>query len=182
MRTRAGVFLGLFLAAAGSWADFYRWADAEGHQHITTEPPPSNAEKIQKTESRHAPKQGHGTATSGKPLGDAGILTGSGSVNTLPVNPGPSNADRRLDNLQPKGGLSVEIYSASWCGWCTKTKAYFASRGVSYREYDIDHDAAAKARLQSLNPTGGIPVTVINGQTIRGYNPSAFGAALGNDR
>lgn len=177
---RGAVFLAVLALTAPARADFFRWTDAEGNQHVTTEPPPTNAGKIKKSESRHASKQGTPTKTTGNVLNDAGVLTGPGAVNTFPVKLGGSKTDRPLDNLQPKGGLSVEIYSAAWCGWCTKTKAYFQSQGVSYREYDIDRDAAAHARLKSLNPGGGIPVTVINGQTIRGYNPSAFDAALQN--
>lgn len=180
MKIRRAAFLLFVGLTAVARADFYRWTDTEGHQHVTTTPPPESAGKIKKTASRHAPKSRAPIKSSDGVLNDAGVLTGPGSVNTLPAVPGGPKTDRPLDNLQPKGGLSVEIYSASWCGWCTKTKAYFQSRGVSYREYDIDHDGAAKTRLKSLNPSGGIPVTVINGQTVRGYNPSAFDAALRN--
>lgn len=177
LQPRVGL-IALAALAIGARADFYRWTDAEGNPHVTTEPPPSTAKKVKKTASRHAPNHRPLPTSPGAVLGQAGVLTGPGSANPLPVDLGGKKTDRPLDNLQPRGALSVEIYSAAWCGWCTKAKAYFSARGVPYREYDIDHDAAAKARLKSLNPSGGIPVTVINGRTIQGYSPSQFDAAL----
>ncbi|MBK7574770.1 MAG: hypothetical protein IPI26_05815 [Elusimicrobia bacterium] len=51
----------------------------------------------------------------------------------------------------------MEVYSAAWCGWCTKSQSLFPVQGVSYREYDIDRDAAAHARLKSSIPAGASP-------------------------
>ncbi|MBK7575156.1 MAG: DUF4124 domain-containing protein [Elusimicrobia bacterium] len=72
MTPRGAVFLGVLALTAPARADFYRWTDAEGSQHVTTEPPPTNAGKIKKTESRHASKQGTPTRTTGNVLNDAG--------------------------------------------------------------------------------------------------------------
>ncbi|MBK7574769.1 MAG: DUF4124 domain-containing protein [Elusimicrobia bacterium] len=66
MTPRGAVFLGVLALTAPARADFYRWTDAEGgFQHVTTEPPPTNARKIKKTESRHASKQGTPTERPG---------------------------------------------------------------------------------------------------------------------
>ncbi|MBS1189755.1 MAG: Glutaredoxin [Rhodocyclaceae bacterium] len=32
----------------------------------------------------------------------------------------------------------TQLYSASWCGYCRKAKAYLGERGIPYQEIDID--------------------------------------------
>lgn len=47
--------------------------------------------------------------------------------------------------------------------------------------WTIEHlNRFASARARVLYPQGGIPVTVINGQTIVGFRPSQFDSALGS--
>lgn len=72
----------------------------------------------------------------------------------------------------------VELYTTSWCPYCTRARAFFRSRGVSFVEYDIEKDAAAAARKRALGGRGGVPFAVVNGQRIHGYASEAYAKAL----
>lgn len=73
----------------------------------------------------------------------------------------------------------VTFYSASWCGWCRKTRALLTELGVAYSERDIDKDP--NARSEMLRLTGGalgVPVLDIGGTVVRGYSPDRIKALL----
>jgi len=79
----------------------------------------------------------------------------------------------------------VFIYALTTCGWCKKTKEFFAKNGVAYQYVDIDKATIDEkreigTRLQELNVPLGFPVTVIDDETvISGYKPDDFTEALG---
>jgi len=79
----------------------------------------------------------------------------------------------------------VFIYSLTTCGWCKKTKEFFAENGVAYQYVDVDKATMDEkreigTRLQELNVPLGFPVTVIDDETvISGYKPDDFTEALG---
>lgn len=43
------------------------------------------------------------------------------------------------------------MYSAPWCGFCTRLKQQLDLAGIAYREVDVDADAAGLARLEQLS-------------------------------
>lgn len=43
------------------------------------------------------------------------------------------------------------MYSAPWCGFCTRLKHQLDRAGIAYREVDVDADAAGLARLEQLS-------------------------------
>ena len=61
------------------------------------------------------------------------------------------------------------LYSTQWCGYCKKTRELFKARGVPYREYDIEHSEEGHAQYEKLGGNG-VPVIVINGAVILGYD------------
>jgi glutaredoxin len=71
----------------------------------------------------------------------------------------------------------VVLYGTSWCPYCAKTRAYLASRNISYREMDIEKSPAAKQQFDQLGG-GTVPKVLIGNRMIVGYVPSAFDAAL----
>lgn len=64
----------------------------------------------------------------------------------------------------------VVLYATDWCGYCKKTRALFKEHGVRYKEYDIEKSLVGKQEYDKLKGSG-IPLIVINGVVIRGYNP-----------
>jgi len=49
-------------------------------------------------------------------------------------------------------------------------KEFLSQRGVSYKEYDVSVDQNAARELVNKTRQMGVPVTVINGQTIIGFD------------
>lgn len=65
----------------------------------------------------------------------------------------------------------VVVYTAPWCGWCTKTLKWLDRNGVSYTNKDIDSNPQYKAELRAKLGATSIPVVEIGDQTVRGYSP-----------
>jgi glutaredoxin len=68
---------------------------------------------------------------------------------------------------------SVVLYAAVWCGYCRQAKAWLASKGVAYREYDIDTRDGMTA-LVDAGGGKGIPLLVAGGQRIRGFSAQGY--------
>jgi glutaredoxin-like YruB-family protein len=149
----------LLLWTAAAWAgSIYKWVDKDGVVHY----------------SDGAPEEGVGNEIETRPAVASDPTTTAPSANpeTPPATIQPPHVDTRRE--APK----VEIYTTSWCHYCQQTKRYFRSRGIVFKEYDIENDRAAARRHRRYNPRGGVPVTVINGQPIIGFAPDAFDRAL----
>jgi glutaredoxin len=71
----------------------------------------------------------------------------------------------------------VVLYSAAWCGYCTKAKAYLAAKGISYDEVDIDSKDGMKAYAQA-GGGGGVPLLLAGGQRVQGFSPAAYDAVF----
>ena len=50
--------------------------------------------------------------------------------------------------------------------------------GLSFDEYDIDSDGAAKAAVQRLNPRGSVPTLELDGEVLIGWNAQRFESTL----
>ena len=64
----------------------------------------------------------------------------------------------------------VEIYTTTYCGYCTQAKAFLKSKGVAFKEIDVTGDDAARAAL--VERAGGrrtVPQIFIGGEPIGGY-------------
>lgn len=151
----------LLLSATVAWAgSIYRWVDQDGVVHYSDGAPESSDGVSGAVESR--------PAVAGDPSPGAAGETGSPTPAAAPPPPSASQREQAV----------VEIYTTSWCRYCRDTKRYFRSRGMAFKEYDIEKDRAAARCHRRYNPRGGVPVTVINGQPIVGYAPEAFARAL----
>ena len=72
----------------------------------------------------------------------------------------------------------ITIYSTEWCAFCKTEKQWLDSLGHKYISKMIDSDDEALAELESLNVGTSVPVTVINGKVIRGFDRPSILAAL----
>ncbi|MDF4207440.1 glutaredoxin family protein [Pseudomonas protegens] len=71
----------------------------------------------------------------------------------------------------------VVLYATDWCGYCKATRRFLDQKGIPFREFDIEKDAAARQAYTALGGAG-IPILDVNGTLIRTYDPDAIMAAL----
>ena len=64
----------------------------------------------------------------------------------------------------------VVLYATDWCGYCKKTRAFFKENNIAFVEYDIEKSAEGRAQYDQLHGNG-IPLIVIRGEVLRGYDP-----------
>jgi glutaredoxin-like YruB-family protein len=99
---------------------------------------------------------------------------------------GTGNSDRRAPSRQAarqlavaksappaaatSGNHEVVIYTTSWCGWCKKTRAWLDTKGIDYENRDVEVNAAWAEEMHDLTGSGGVPVIVIDGEVIKGFN------------
>ena len=74
--------------------------------------------------------------------------------------------------------VPVVMYSTAWCGVCKKARAYFEKERISFVEYDVDHNASARAEYLSLNPRRSVPTIKIGNEVIIGFSEGAVDKAL----
>lgn len=91
--------------------------------------------------------------------------------------------DKLRDEFSPPPDFSAQhpegvvLYATSWCGYCKKTREFFNKNNIAFVEYDIESSAEGKAQYDQLRASG-IPVVMIKGKLIRGYDPTQFAQLL----
>ena len=72
----------------------------------------------------------------------------------------------------------VVVYVTSWCEVCQEAEAHLAKRGIAYVARDIEKDPAAYDAYRALGGNGAVPMTVIRGETLSGFNSDMMDARL----
>lgn len=76
------------------------------------------------------------------------------------------------------GPHKVVLYATEWCGYCAKTRKYFAENGIDYRELDIENSPEGQKDYERLGG-GGVPIVLVDDErVIRGYDPELLKEAL----
>jgi glutaredoxin len=97
-------------------------------------------------------------------------LTGSSSPNEVQsssltdVKPAPS----------PPRNMNVTLYSAAWCGYCRRAKAYLAQNGIAYDDIDVD-TPDGRAAFEQVGKDG-VPLLVSGKKRVRGFRPEGYDA------
>ncbi len=65
------------------------------------------------------------------------------------------------------------VYSAPWCGYCTRLKSQLEREGVAYQEVDVDANPEVLPKLEQLNGGQWIIPTVEFADGSALVNPSA---------
>lgn len=100
----------------------------------------------------------------------AGIVLAMGKLSLKPM---------ELRNTEMHSN-EVVLYATEWCGYCQKTRQFFKENNIAYTEYDIEKSSDAKNNYDQLKGKG-IPVVVINGKIIDGYNPTLMKKLLASN-
>jgi len=66
--------------------------------------------------------------------------------------------------------MNVEIYTSPACGYCHQAKRFLSQRGVNFTEHDVSIDRAAAEEIVRLTGQMGVPVIVVDGQVIIGFD------------
>lgn len=68
----------------------------------------------------------------------------------------------------------VEIYTKSFCGYCTRATALLESKGVAYEEYDVSMGGPKRAEMiDRANGGATTPQIFIDGQHVGGSDDLA---------
>lgn len=68
-------------------------------------------------------------------------------------------------------GGKVLLYATSWCGYCEKTRELLNKNNIEFHEYDIEKSAEGREQYDRLG-VKGVPVLLIKGEVVGGYDPS----------
>jgi glutaredoxin-like YruB-family protein len=74
--------------------------------------------------------------------------------------------------------VAVTIYTTPTCPYCQTIKGYLRSRNIDFVERDVTTDPAAAQEMVRVSGQQGVPVTVVDGQVILGYDRPSLDAAL----
>ena len=74
--------------------------------------------------------------------------------------------------------MDVIVYSSPTCPYCHMVKEFLSHRGINFEERDVSRDRSAAQELVGKTGQMGVPVTVIGGQTIIGFDRARLEQAL----
>ncbi len=66
--------------------------------------------------------------------------------------------------------MSVVIYTTPTCGYCQTAKKFLSQRGVPFVEKDVSRDPAAAQEMVQRSGQRGVPVIVVDGEVVVGFN------------
>jgi glutaredoxin 3 len=78
-------------------------------------------------------------------------------------------ACRRLSFLVPR----ISLYTTQGCGYCMRAKALLDARGLRYEEISLDDDPAFRQVVFDLGRRWTVPLVLIDGEPIGGYDELA---------
>jgi glutaredoxin len=89
-----------------------------------------------------------------------------------------ANDNQLTDLLQKQADFQAQAYAAAHavivygtltCPACRMAREYLSSKGVAFRDVDIEHDPQGAAEFQQRGG-GGVPMIVINGAQFTGFS------------
>lgn len=76
----------------------------------------------------------------------------------------------------------VLLYTTLTCGYCHQLKAYLRQRGVPFTEHDVSRDQQAAAAMVRVSGQQGVPVALIDGQVVVGFNRPVIDELLAREK
>ncbi|MBP7087869.1 MAG: glutaredoxin family protein [Candidatus Omnitrophica bacterium] len=74
--------------------------------------------------------------------------------------------------------MVVKVYSTPTCPYCKMAKEYLSSKGISYQNLDVSSDSALAEEMVKVSGQMGVPVIVIDGNAIVGFDKSQIDELL----
>lgn len=73
----------------------------------------------------------------------------------------------------PPAAEEVVFYSATWCGYCDRARAYFQRNDIPFVEYDVEESRRGRRYLAGLE-TNSVPVIVVGDRRMIGFSVERF--------
>jgi len=73
----------------------------------------------------------------------------------------------------------VQIYSTPSCHFCHLAKDFFKENNIAYTEYDVAVDMDKRKELVEKSGQMGVPVIIIGGDLVVGFNKPKVAELLG---
>ncbi len=74
---------------------------------------------------------------------------------------------------------TITIYTTPTCHFCHMAKDFFNSKNIKYTEHDVVSDIAKRQEMIQLTGQLGVPVIVIDGEPVVGFNQAVVAQKLG---
>ena len=91
---------------------------------------------------------------------------------------GPAIPDGPVTLAVASEGISIEMYSATWCSACAHARRWLGEQGITYREIDVDTRADAMGQLSMLNPRRTLPTFDIDGDVVVGFDSGRLSSTI----
>lgn len=75
--------------------------------------------------------------------------------------------------------MEVKVYSTQTCSWCRAAKDYLDSKNIPYQSLDVGASAPAREEMVKLTGQMGVPVIVVDGEAVIGFDQEKINALLG---
>ena len=76
--------------------------------------------------------------------------------------------------------MDVKLYTTPTCTYCYMAKQYLNQKGIPFTEHDVSVDRAAAQEMVSKTGQMAVPVIIVNGQTVIGFNRPLLDDLLAN--
>jgi glutaredoxin-like YruB-family protein len=73
----------------------------------------------------------------------------------------------------------VEIYSTPTCHFCHMAKDFFDENNIKYTNYDVSTDLAKRREMMDKTGQMGVPVIVVDGDFLVGFDEDGLKSKLG---
>ncbi len=72
----------------------------------------------------------------------------------------------------------VVVYSTPTCPYCKRAKDYLSQRGIPFVDRDVAQDRNAAKEMIEKSGQMGVPVTIIDGEVVVGFNQAKIDELL----
>ena len=73
----------------------------------------------------------------------------------------------------------ITIYSTPTCHFCQLAKEFLAEKNIPYTSYDVSVDAEKRNEMIQMTGQLGVPVIVVDGSVMVGFDREKFAEKLG---
>ena len=76
----------------------------------------------------------------------------------------------------------VIVYSTPTCPYCNALKDFLKENKIKFENIDVSKNQKAAREIVKKSGQTGVPVTIINGKVIVGFDQAALEKAIGNGK